>query len=186
MRKTYRIIAALLVCGPLTAQADIITGTITGWPESGPLEVIGDGTNSVSMFWSINTNDRGFFYGSGFTGDSDVAIALGVNDISDIVDAAALTYTSGFVGPVCDADCATNGVGTFLVWNNINTGFYGVLRVDDIIGTGLEATLNATWWFQDDGTGNFAGKTAVPEPATLALLSIGLLGIALLRRRKSA
>ena len=172
-----------MVCAPLSAQADVITGTITGWPESGPLEIIGDGTNSVSVFWSINTNDRGFFYGSGFTGDSDVAVAFGVNDIFDIVDASTLIYTSGFVGPVCDADCAANGVGDFLVWNNINTGFYGVLRIDDIIGSGLDATLNATWWFQDDGTGDFSARMSVAEPGTFALFGLGLVGMFLARRR---
>lgn len=183
LKYKYFVLVAILAL-PMTAQAVLITGTITDWQESGPLQTIGDGTNSVSMFWSINTTDRGFFYGSGFTVDSDVSVAVGVNVISDIVDASTLTYTSGVVGPLCDADCAANGVGQFLVYNNINTGFYGALRIDDIVGSGLDATLNATWWFQDDGTGSFA-SSAVPEPGGLALLGIGLFGMGLARLRKA-
>ena len=183
MRITTKAIAAILLCAPFSANAVLISGTIDDWPETGPLQVVGDGTNSVTMWWSINTNDRGFFYGSSFTGDSDVAVAAGVNAIGDIVDASLLTYTSGAVGPNCDANCATNGVGDFLVWNNINTGYYGVLRIDNIVGTGLEATLDATWWFQTDGTGNFSEIMHVPEPATLALFGIGLLAVGFARRR---
>lgn len=186
MKKLALILLAIL---PVAANADIITGTINDWPEAGPVETIGDGFNSVSMFWSINTQDRGFFYGSGFTGDSDVTIAAGVTDVTEIVDASIYAYTSSFVGPVCDADCDAFGVGTFLIWNNIGTGFYGVLRVDDIFVPGgndfFNATLDATWWFQTDGTGDFSSFVApVPEPGTLALLGIGVLGMGFMRRNR--
>jgi len=179
-KSTFLALVAVLL-SPLAANADIITGTISNWAESGPNQVIGDGTNSVTAWWSINTTNKGWFYGSSFTGDSDVAVAIGVNVISDIIDASLLSFSSNFAGPLCDAACASNGVGDFVVWRNIGTGYFGVLRIDDIVGNGGDATLNGTWWFQTDGTGNFA---SVPEPGTLALFGIGLLGMGAARRRR--
>jgi MYXO-CTERM domain-containing protein len=162
-----------------SAHATVISGTISDWSESGPVLQIGDGANHVSIWWSINTYDRGWFYGSGFTGDSDVAFASGVTDVTQITDASIYSYTSGSIGPQGDADYNANGIGDFIVWNNINTGHYGVLRLDDIDVIDLSiplAELDGTWWFQTDGTGNF-----VPTPSTLVLLGLGALAA---RRRR--
>ncbi|MHC4659503.1 MAG: PEP-CTERM sorting domain-containing protein [Planctomycetota bacterium] len=176
------LVFALLLAGGTSLQAEVIEGTISDWHESPPTPLtIGDGTNHVSLYWSIMNVDRGWFYGSGNTSDSDVAFATGVTDIFQIVDASIFSFTDGAIGPHYDADADPDGVGDFIAWRNIHTGHYGVLRIDDIYVPGggdlLDARLNGTWWFQTDGTGNF-----VPEPATLLLLGLG--GLALLRKRR--
>ncbi|TGD73549.1 VPLPA-CTERM sorting domain-containing protein [Mangrovimicrobium sediminis] len=179
--------AILLFLLPSLSQAAIISGSMFGWEESTTIESIGDGSNQVSMWWSINTSDRGWFYGSGNAlTRSDVALATGVTDISQITDASAFSFTNTFVGPVCDADCNGNGVGDFLVWRNIDSGFYGVLRVDDIDTTyGADyATLSGTWWFQTDGSANFS---VVPVPAAAWFMGsalAALVGVGRRRRRK--
>jgi hypothetical protein len=50
-----------------STQATIITGTISDWVESSDPLTIGDGTNHVTILWSVNTFDKGWFYGSGRT-----------------------------------------------------------------------------------------------------------------------
>lgn len=139
-------------------DAEVITGTITDWPESGLVMAIGDGVNDVHAWWSISSSDEGWFYGSGFTGNSDVAHAVGVTDVRQITDASIYSYTDEVIGPFCDADCDPDSVGEFIVWRNIN-GYYGVLRIDDIVVQDIdapEATLSGTWWFQTDGTPDFS------------------------------
>ena len=118
---------------PELARAAITSGIINNWRESGPVLQIGDGIHHVSIFWSINQNHRGWFYGSAFTQDSDVAFAAGVSSVTNITHAESLSYVSGSTGsPRCDAACAANGVGDFMVWHNIQTNYYGVLRIDSI------------------------------------------------------
>jgi hypothetical protein len=168
-----------------SGYAAIISGTISNWEESGPVLTIGDGTNHVSLWWSINTTDRGWFYGSAFTSDSDVAFATGVTDISQITDASIFSFDTDHTGPHCDADCDPDGVGDFIIWQNTSTGHFGVLRIDDIFLAGstlLDAQLTGTWWFQTDGTGNFS---AVPLPASLPFLLSGLAAFRLMASRKA-
>ncbi len=176
-RSILALAASSVLCAG--AHADVISGTITNWPESGSFMTVGDGTNSVTMWWSINYYDLGWFYGSAYGTGTDIAVATGITDVTQITDASTFSYTNSYVGPIGDADYNTNGIGTFLAWRNTTTGYYGVLRVDDIHSVDPSqpyGELDGTWWFQTDGTGNF-----VPTPSTLALLGMGAL---VTRRRR--
>lgn len=183
------VVAASAIFISKPSYGAVISGTISDWIESGPVEIIGDGTNSVSLAWSINTFDKGFFYGEDIDGYSNVAFAAGVTDITQITDASIYTFTSGSIGPQCDADCNPNGIGDFIVWNNPDTGYYGVLRVDDIFvvdpsnpDISFNTALNGTWWFQTDGSGDFSSRS-VPEPSLiLGIFAVSGIGSAILRK----
>jgi len=176
-------IFALLPCS--WVQGSVISGNIVDWPESISRVQIGDGTNHVTLSWSINYYNKGWFYGSSYTTDSDVAFAAGVTDISQIVNASAFSFSSSVVGPLNDSDADPKGIGDFVVWKNIYTAHYGVLRIDDIAGDWRipGSCLSGKWWFQTDGTGDFSG-TPVPEPSTFLLVGSGLVGIIGLGRFK--
>lgn len=179
-------VLGLLVVAP--SHAAIMSGTISDWVEGGPVLEIGDGINHVDFWWSINTTDRGFFYGKDRTptpSHSEVAFATGVTDISQIIDASVFSFSTAFTGPHCDAACDPDGTGDFIVWRNAGSGYYGVLRIDDIDfrTPHTSSVLNGTWWFQPDGGGNF-GATSVPEPTSLAMVAMSLLGLGFVKLRK--
>lgn len=199
---------ACVVCGMSDwAQGEIISGQITDWrasmttPANETRRVLGDGINHVTGCWTMATNyhDAGatppagvpaesvWLYSSDYVGsdDTDVAWAEGVTDVSQIVDASAYT----FVPPLGSFRFATaqgnpdgSEIGWFAVLRNVESGFYGVLRCDDLrtVTSGHDRFFyfDATWWFQTDGSANFS---SAPEPSALSLLGLGAL--ALLRRR---
>ena len=117
---------------------------------------IGDFNNQVNLYWSINTTNQGFFYGTDF-GNSDVAFAEGITDTSQITDTSIFSFNTSSIEPYCDADCDSDGVGDFIVWRNNTTGYYGVLRVEDIDSNNL---LTRTWWFQNDGSSDFSNASS--------------------------
>jgi hypothetical protein len=179
LRATVLAVAAL--SAPAAARTEVISGVIDEWPESEEL-VLGDGVNSVRIFWSLNFYDTGYFYGrTGVQGNSEAADLAEVTDVSEITDASKFTfvpYPPSSVGPLCDADCDPDQVGDFVAWRSIDNGHFLVLRIDDIRVDDLAqsiAFLDGTWWFQTDGTGSFA----VPEAPRATLLAVALAALAL-------
>jgi len=151
MNARLRILLTMgLLAGPIAVHSEVLTGTTSEWYESSPAIEIGDDTNTVKFWWSASFLNLGYFYGSNYDAyPSDVAVAVGVTDISQITDASALSFTADFT--------TEQGPGTFLVARNNISGHYGVFRIDGFTSTIFTSdTLSGTWWFQTDGTGNFA------------------------------
>lgn len=191
MRSILFLLVILMI--PPVLSAGVFTGTITNWQESGPAQSFGDGTTSMSIWWSYNVvGSSGWFYGSFYSAlyegaykmlNVNVASAPGVTDISQITDASAYTFTNMWVGPIWDQDSAADGVGDFVVYKSLTTGHYGVIRVDSIHGENGNL-LDLTWWYQNDGTGNFQQQgPVVPEPGAMLPLAAGLIVLARFVRR---
>jgi len=180
MTVRYLLAASAMALALTTApvQAELLSGD-TGPVEEPTLIYIGMDSFNFEFGWSVNTFDRAYLYGSG----NEIAVAPGVSTVEQIGDASLLSFTTLFVGPLCDATCASNGVGDFIVLRR--DGAYGAFRIDDIVYDGFDptvGTLSGTWWIQLDGTSQFA--PAVPEPASWAMLlgGIALIGAAVRRR----
>ena len=168
-RPLYFGLAASLLILPSTANAGMITGTVSDWVESTNSIVLGDGTNEVVFGWSIRGANTGYGYGA--SSSTLVAAAAGVTDISQVTPTliSSLNFNTAISGFVSDKEADPDGVGDFVVAYNTVTGHYGAVRFDDIVGTGSQqATLNATWWFQSDGTATFG----VPTPSTALLAGL--------------
>ncbi len=163
-------------------HAEVIEGNITHWVDGAPIDmIIGDGINGVAVSWSINTINKGWFYGGGMFHDttSVVAHATGVNDIDQLSDASAYSFTHGWIGPICDGYCDSqdpDNSGSFVVWRNCD-GFYAVMRIDDIDSPSphdiSNSTLSGKWWFQTDGTPFFNSQQSQPQPVTVTTATSG-------------
>lgn len=173
----------LLLLLTLNVQADISTGTISGWPEWTPGSTIGD----VSIYWTYAQPNHGYFYGykdadaSYRAPNSVVAFDLDATDITDITKASDYVFETDYVGLLQDAEASPDGIGDFVIWKNIVTNHYAVLRIDDIYENYIDENtsiigLDGIWWFQDDGTCNFSGDTGNVTPVPGAVL-LGLIGL---------
>lgn len=127
-------------------------------------------------------------FACGFRGlDGDETNNLGVTanlTFSDPIAATvqSIAVTGAFIGPV-------NGV---LLENYIPDYFidFSPVTIDFGAGGSFVVELSDLWFFHTGGLNTdamitlTAAPTAVPEPATLAMLAIGLLGFGMVRRRK--
>lgn len=77
------------------------------------------------------------------------------------------------------------GAGLGLANTALNTNLAGTLGQDIALGSSFNNLTKVGDWAAS-GSLDLKGQQAIPEPATLGLLGLGLVGLAGLRRRKSA
>ena len=180
MRHTQLMLAALLVFAPFTANADFIDGDITFTgdfvPTGGAGINLGDATGIDFIGDDFDVDGAtGDFAAAGITnGDTGFMQDFSFNPLPSTVD--PLWSIAGFSFSLTNIS---------IVFQN---NAFLILSGSGIVSrAGFEDT-NGSWSLtanQADTLFNFsAGSTAVPEPGTLALLGIGLLGMGLTRRRK--
>ncbi|HVV01388.1 MAG TPA: hypothetical protein VHH88_08495 [Verrucomicrobiae bacterium] len=162
--QTYALVSFSVTSPSSNPTNGVISGGITNQADDQTF-TISDGTHSAQFLWSENSPGSSAWIYATF--NTAVAVAPGVTDVTQITNAAAYTFqTTAFdaIGPVLDAG-ANGGVGQFVVLKS-SQGFYAVVRIDDVKP---DDTLDATWWFQTDGTADFsaAGGSGLSLAASL-------------------
>jgi predicted extracellular nuclease len=145
---------------------------LTGSLAAGSSFLVGNTANTTPSYATANQNSNTVI---NFNGNDSIAIYTGSFATANIVDAIGFT-NAGNEGVDKSFVRLTSGVG----WNT--TAGSDILDFSTVWSQITLATANGA----AASTEERLGYSAIPEPSTYALLGLGLLGIAILRRKQAA
>lgn len=196
-------LAGLLIGNTVFAQNLIqnpgfSTGDLTGWtqPNPGPISVIATGGNPGGYAWLNNsvvaynlalsqTTPNGSVVGAGLTVNYSFDL-LGGNQANGGVDfihiwdensvGGVISQGPGLLGPYFPSASA---------WTHYS-GSFTTVAGSDHLGIEFDATTGAATGSMDQMGIDNVVLSVVPEPTTLSLAAMGLLGVWTLRRSRKA
>lgn len=138
----------------------LLDNSSNGDDQDGVLTHTGNGSSTVNV--KVTSQDNNFFK------SILTSMAIGLNDTTNLADPFVQTNPSDAVFGVTPSYSLVGG-------QRINGG-------DCLKGTDGKFVERCDFHFQSDGSTSF--QSEVPEPATLALVGLGLFGIGMMRKRK--
>jgi hypothetical protein len=170
----------------ITFSFSNLAGLVTGIAPSGlPIVVYSGGLIQMSILTAASPNPINFMNIKITTGYID-GVGTTLNGVADFTGISDLTYANLFHSSTYSCNGST---GFYDIWKNCNST--GDLKIN--FASHFDSDLNHTTVTPNaDGTTtivsqhNGQASFAIPEPASLALVGLSLVGLAGIRRRKNA
>lgn len=148
------------------------SGNFANEPSPNTVMFFLDSNNAILNFAAGFDTGFAFYYSSSVA--TTVTIYDGVGGTGNVLGTITLS-AQGF------NNCTGDPSGDFCNWTNVGVAFGGTARSIDFGGTANQTGFDDITFGSAVAGG---GDTDVPEPGTLGLLGLGLLGLGAARRRK--